>query len=484
MNVPIRRISIVVALMFVSLLLSSTIIQFVRADTLAEKPGNRRTLLDSYSRERGSILAGQTPVARSEATDDDLQWIRKYPQGKLYAPVTGYFSFTYGAGNGVERSYNADLAGTSDSLFYRRLGNLVSGKPPQGASVELTIDPKVQQAAYDALGNQRGAVVALNPKTGAILAMVSKPSYDPNLLAGHDLSAVSKNYATLNKDENDPLINRTINGNLYPPGSTFKLVTAAAALETGDYTAQSEGPAPARLDLPQTTTTLPNVTGQACGANNKTTLEHALQISCNTYFGQLGMDLGQDKIRDQAAKFGFGKSINVPMKTTPSVFPSSLNEPQLAQSAIGQFDVRATPMQVAMISSAIANGGRLMSPHLVNSVRDSDLDVISTTDPKEYSKPISSSTASTLNQMMQKVVTDGSGTNAQISGVQVAGKTGTAQTGGGKADVWFTGFAPANDPQVAVAVVVEDGGTLADEASGGVVAAPIAKKVMEAVVNQ
>lgn len=485
MNAPIRRIGLVVGMMFLSLLLASTLIQVVQADGLREKPGNRRTLLDSYSKERGSILAGGKPVAESKETDDDLEWIRRYPQGKMYAPVTGYFSFTYGAGRGIEKNYDDMLSGTSDKLFYRRIGDLVSGQPPQGASVELTIDPKVQEAAWKGLGDQRGAVVALDPKTGAILAMVSKPSYDPNKLASHDLRSVSSSWDALSKAKNKPLVNRAINGDLYPPGSTFKLVTAAAALESGKYNPDSEGPAPAELNLPQTTGSLPNITGQPCGPNDKTTMEHALEISCNTYFGQLGMDLGEGPLRQQASKFGFGKPVEVPMRSTPSVFPPSLNKPQLAQSAIGQYDVRSTPLQMAMVNAAIANGGKEMNPFLVRNVRDKDLDVIDSTDPKEFAKPISGGTAKSLTSMMQKVVTDGSGKRAQIPGMKVAGKTGTAQTAPGKAsDVWFTGFAPADNPRVAVAVVVEEGGTMAQEASGGSVAAPIARKVMEAVVSK
>lgn len=485
MNAPIRRIGLVVGAMFLSLLMAATVIQVVQAEELRERPGNRRTLLDSYSRERGAILAGGNPVAQSAETDDDLQWIRKYPNGPMYAPVTGYFSFTYGAGRGIEQSYDGMLSGTSDRLFYRRLGDLVSGQPPQGASVELTIDPKVQEAAWNALGDQRGAVVALDPQTGAILAMVSKPTYDPNSLASHDLKSVSQAWDRLSTSSDKPLVNRTINGDLYPPGSTFKLVTAAAALETGDYTPQTEGDAPAELDLPQTSATLPNITGQECGPGGRTTMEHALEISCNTYFGQLGMDLGAEALRKQAEKFGFGESHEVPMKTTPSTFPTTLNEPQLAQSAIGQYDVRATPMQMAMVSAAIANGGKQMNPFLVRNVRDKDLDVIDSTDPDKLGEPISKDTATSLTEMMQKVVSNGSGSRAQIPGVDVAGKTGTAQTAPGKAaDVWFTGFAPADNPRVAVAVVVEEGGTMAQEASGGSVAAPIARSVMEAVVEK
>lgn len=484
MNTPIRRLGLVAALMFLSLLVASTVIQFVQAPTLNAKEGNRRTLLDTYGRDRGSILVDGTAMAYSKPTDDTYQRQRVYRDGDLYAPLTGYFSLVYEAGRGVEKTDDSLLSGTDDSLFYRRMSDLISGKQTQGASVELTVDPKVQKAAWDALGDQRGAVVALDPKTGAVLGMVSKPTYDPNRLAGHDLAAVQRNYQSMLKADHNPLFNRAIGGNLYPPGSTFKLVTASAALESGKYNPQSQLPAPARLDLPQTTATLPNVDGQACGPNNRTTMAHAIEISCNTYFGQLGMNLGQDAIRQQAAEFGFGRSVTAPVPSTPSTFPTGMNKPQTAQSAIGQYDVRVTPMQVAMWTSAIANGGKEMTPYTVKSVRDADLDVIRSTDPKTFSKPISSETAASLTEMMQLVVTGGSGKNAAIDGMKVAGKTGTAQTGGGKADVWFTGFAPANNPRVAVAVVVEDGGTMADEATGGVVAAPIAKKVMQAVVDQ
>ncbi len=484
MNTPIRRLSLVVAMMFVALLVASTMIQYVTAQALNDKPGNRRTLLATYAKERGSILVGGTAVAVSSPTNDDLKWLRKYPQGKLYSAATGYYSFTYGT-SGVERGYNDLLSGSSDKLFYRQLPDVLAGKQPQGASVELTLQAKVQQAAARALGNQRGAVVALDPKTGAILAMVTSPSYDPNLLSGHNLNAVQNNWKSLTTAKDQPLVNRAISGDLYPPGSTFKLVTAAAALSSGSYTPDSELDGPAALKLPGVRTPLPNVTGQACGPNDKTTMTHALEISCNTAFASLGMDLGQDKVRAQAAKFGFGQALTVPMTVTPSVFPSSLSKPQLAQSAIGQFDVRATPMQVAMISAGIANQGKVMRPYLVQNVKDKNLDVISSTDPSVYSDAISPDVAAQLTSMMKTVVATGTGRKAQINNVEVAGKTGTAQTAPGvNADVWFTGFAPANDPKIAVAVVVENGGTAGQEASGGSVAAPIAKQVMEAVVGQ
>lgn len=484
MNAPIRRLGLVVAAMFCALLVATTVIQFVQARSLDDRPGNRRTLLSSYSKERGSILVGGSAAAVSTKTDDQYKWLRKYPQGSLYADVTGYFSFTYGS-TGVERSYNDFLNGSSDKLFYRRLTDIVTGQSAQGASVQLTINAKAQRAAQKALGNQKGAVVALDPKTGAILAMVTSPSYDPNKLSSHNLDDVQRSFTQLSKDPSQPLLNRAINGNLYPPGSTFKLVDAAAALESGKYSTDSVLPGPARLRLPGTNNYLPNDFPGNCGANDKVTLKRALTISCNTAFASLGMDLGQDDLRSMATKFGFGKSLSIPMSVTPSVFPSDVSKPQLAQSAIGQFDVRATPLQIAMVSAAIANGGKEMKPYLVQSVRDKNLDVIQTTDAKEFSSPVSDSTAKDLTNMMESVVSSGTGTNAAIPGIKVAGKTGTAEHGAGRnADVWFTGFAPADNPKVAVAVLVENGGTVGQEASGGLVAAPIAKQVMEAVIGK
>lgn len=484
MNAPIRRLGLVVAGMFCALLIATTLIQFVQARSLDDRPGNRRTLLASYSKERGSILVGGDAVAVSKPSDDQYKWLRTYPQGSLYADVTGYFSFTYGT-SGIERSYNDFLNGSSDKLFYRRLTDILTGQTAQGASVQLTLNAKAQQAAAKALGNQRGAVVALDPRTGAILAMVTSPSYNPNPLASHDLNQVDKSFTSLLKDPSQPLLNRAINGNLYPPGSTFKLIDTAAALESGKYTAGSVLPGPARLRLPGTNSYLPNDWSGNCGANDKVTLKRALTISCNTAYASLGMSLGQDALRSMATKFGFGQSLSVPMSVTPSVFPGSLNLPQLAQSAIGQFDVRATPLQMAMVSAAIANGGKEMTPYLVQSVRDKNLDVIETTDPKTFSTPVSPGTATTLTDMMESVVTQGTGTNAAIPGIKVAGKTGTAEHGQGRnADVWFTGFAPADNPKVAVAVLVENGGTVGQEASGGLVAAPIAKQVMEAVIGK
>jgi penicillin-binding protein A len=484
-NTPIRHLAVLVALLFATLLVSSTYIQFVQAAELRERPDNRRTLLATYARERGQILVDGAAIAKSVPAQDELKWLRTYPQAELFSHVTGYYSFTYGAGGGLEGAEDGVLSGQSDKLFYRRVSDLVTGRTPSGASLELTLDATAQAAAARGLGDQRGAVVALDPRTGAILAMVSNPAYDPSVLAGHDTEEVQAAWERLNAYPARPMVNRAIAGNLYPPGSTFKVVTAAAALSSGKYTEESKVFGGATLDLPQTSADLPNSNRQACGPNDTTTLRHALAISCNTAFGKLGMDLGAEALQEQAARFGVGDTFRIPMRVTPSSVPDQLDEPQLAQSAIGQYDVRVTPLQVAMISAAVANNGIVMKPYLVESVLGSDLDTIERAQPSQMSQAVEADVAGALTRMMQAVVESGSGRAAQISGVSVAGKTGTAQHQVGRAPhAWFTGFAPADDPQVAVAVVVEDGGNAGNEAAGGRVAAPIAKAVMEAVVRR
>jgi peptidoglycan glycosyltransferase len=482
-NAPLRRLSAVVVLLFATLFASSTFIRFFDADSLNKRPTNSRTLYKEYSRQRGPIVVAGQEIARSVPSKDDYKYQRTYPGGAIYAPITGFYSVIYGE-TGMESAAGDLLAGTADQLFYRRISDLFTGRQPQGATVELTIDPKLQRIAWDALGSQRGAVVALDPKTGNVLAMVSKPSYDPTPLAAHSEKAAKAARQKLLDDDTDPLVNRATGGDLYPPGSTFKLITAAAALETGRYTVDSVLQGPAELTLPQTTVKLPNDDRRPCGAGDKVSFTDAMRISCNTAFGALGMELGQDALREQAEKFGFGQSLRVPLAVTPSSFPKNINAPQTAQSAIGQFDVRATPLQMAMVSAAIANGGTLMKPNLVARVRSADLEVISTATPTELSKPISRSVADQLRTMMLAVVRDGTGTRAQIDGVDVAGKTGTAQSVPGRPPhAWFTSFASGRGGDIAVAVVVEDGGKLGDEAFGGTVAAPIARRVMEAVVR-
>ncbi|RYV51836.1 peptidoglycan D,D-transpeptidase FtsI family protein [Pengzhenrongella frigida] len=480
MNTPLRRLSVVVIAMFVALMAAATWTQFVQASTLNADPRNVRTLYREFDNSRGPIVIAGEPVASSTAVDDAFKYQRAYANGPLFAPVTGFYSVVYGR-TGIERAENDVLTGTADSLFLSRVQDLFTGRQPQGSSVELTIDPAVQQAAWDALGDQKGAVVALDPTTGAILAMVSRPSYDPNILAGHSTPAVNDAYRLLADDPTNPLINRTIE-ETYPPGSTFKLVDAAAALEAG-MTPDTQLAAPQTLALPGSTATISNFGGEVCGPGETVSLAEALRISCNTAFAQLGMDLGDDALRAQAEAFGFDAELQVPMTVAVSRFPADPDVPQTALSAIGQYEVRATPLQMALVSAAIANGGTQMKPYLVQTVRNPDLDVIDEASPTELGRPVSAATATALRDMMIDVVANGTGKSAQISGVQVAGKTGTAQTTAEAAPhAWFTAFAPADAPRVAVAVVVENGGSLGNEATGGRVAAPIARAVIEAVL--
>lgn len=486
MNAPLRRLAIVAALLLTTLLTSTTYVQFVAADSLNNRPGNSRSLYKQFAHPRGALLVGGQPIAESKPVNDSYGYQRTYTSGPLYSAITGYFSVVYGS-SGMESAVGDTLSGTGDQQFIQRISDLFTGGEASGASVQLTINAKAQQAAWDALGTQRGAVVALDPKTGAILTLVSKPGFDPNLLAGHSTKQLTANWKKLLADPSRPMDNRAIAGRQYAPGSTFKIVTSAAALSSGDYTPESpEIPGPRELELPQSTVTLPNDDRSACLGGSVTLLE-ALEISCNTAFGRLGMDLGEQALEDQARAFGFGQALQIPLRVTPSSFPSGLSKAQLAQSAIGQYNVRVTPLQVCMVSAAIANGGELMQPYLNDSVLGPNLEVKERTQPRKLRRAVSESKAEQLTKMMEAVVqnSNGTGRRAQIPGVKVAGKTGTAQQGEGQPpNVWFTAFAPADDPKVAVAVVVEDGGTMDEHASGGRVAAPVAKKVIQAVLQQ
>lgn len=483
MNTPLRRLSTVIIVMFVALMAASTWVQFVKAPQLNNDARNVRTLYREYGKPRGPIVVGGEAIAYSVPVDTSFNFLRTYTNGPLYAPVTGFYSVVY-TRSGLEQAMNTELNGTADSLFLSRLQDLITGRQPQGASVELTIDPVVQQAAWDALGGQVGAVVALDPTTGAILAMVSSPSFDPNVLAGHTTTEVNAAWAALTEDPARPMVNRAIAGDTYPPGSVFKLVTAAAALESG-LSSETVVEAPLELDLPQSSNTIGNFGGAACSPTDTISLADALRISCNTAFGRLGLDLGDDALRDQARAFGFDSALTVPLRVTESRYPEDPDLPQTALTAIGQYDVRVTPLQVAMVSAAIANDGVLMRPYLVDTVRNQDLTSVSSTTPSELGRAVSPATARQLRDMMTAVVDSGTGRAARIDGVAVAGKTGTAQTGNDSAPhAWFTAFAPANDPRVAVAVVVEHGGALGDEATGGAVAAPIARAVIQAVMSR
>lgn len=482
MNPPIRHVAIVASLLFALLLGATSWTSAIDARAINEKPNNRRTILASYDKERGKILVGGKVVVRSVPTKDEIRWKRVYTEPELYATVTGYNSFVYGNGAGLESAADPLLSGKADQLFYGRVTDALTGKRNRGASLSLTIRPKMQQAAREGLGNQKGAVVALDPKTGAILAMYSNPTYDPNTLSTHDLSSAQDAWERLTTDADQPMLNRAIS-RTYPPGSTFKVVTSAAALEGGTYSKDSQIPGPAVLKLPQTTSTIANSHPGPCGPSGTVSLLAALEQSCNTAYGWLGMKIGADGLRDTAGAFGFGQEMSIPMAVAPSRFPDEVDPPGLAKSAIGQQDVAATPMEMAMVAAAVGNKGTVMKPYLVRSVRGSDLSVIDETKPDELGRAMDEGAASQLGEMMTAVVRSGTGGPAGIPGVSVAGKTGTAQHAPGKPPhAWFIGYAPAEDPKVAVAVVVESGGNAGSEAYGGTVAGPISKKVMEAAL--
>ena len=485
MNKELRRVSAVIVMMFLALFVSTSVVQVFAVEGLRANQHNVRVLYESYATERGAITVDGVPIVTSQAVDDDYSFLRVYSSPELYAPITGFISLNHG-NSGLERSLNEELAGTSDTQLLDRINALITGEKPKGGSVELTIDPVVQQAAWDALGDNTGSIVAIDPTTGAILAMVSKASYDPNLLSAHvSNKEIDTRYADLLAAPGKPLINKAISGDLYHPGSVFKIVMTAAALQSGDYTPDSEFPNPGQLQLPGTSVFISNAEGGACGGGETASIATALRLSCNIPFAQLGAEMGEDAIRETAEAFGFGQSVKIPMSATPSVYPVGMDTPQLMLSSFGQFDDKVTPLQMAMVSSAIANGGVLMQPTLVESITSSDLRVIQKLDPTVYSTPVSPEVASTMVDMLVAGVSNGAASNARISGVDVAGKTGTAENGEGEPyTLWFTGFAPANDPQVAIAVVVENGGGLGQSAFGNRVAAPMAKKVLEAVLSR
>ena len=484
MNKELRRISIVTLAMFLALFVSTSVVQVFAVDDLRADPRNVRTLYASYSAERGPILLNGTPIAESVAVDSPFSFLRVYPEPAVYAPITGYFTLNQG-NTGVEGAYNDFLTGTANEQFLDQLGALVTGQRPRGAAVQLTIDPVVQQAAYEAMGDLTGSIVAIEPSTGRILALVSTPSFDPNRLAAHDTQSVLQAYDELLADPNDPLVNRAISGDLYFPGSTFKVLVAAAAIDSGQFTPEDSFPNPARLALPLSTDTIKNSNGSTCEGGATVTIATALRLSCNIPFAQLGLALGEGTLARYAKAFGFGTAYEIPMTATPSTFPTGLDDAQLMLSSFGQYDVRVTPLQVALISAAIANGGNLMQPTLLDRIIAPDLSIVQQSEPTLLSQPITRVTAELMTRLMVDGVANGAASNATIEGVAVAGKTGTAENSDDAPyTLWFTGFAPADNPQVAVAVVIEGGGGLGQTGSGNQLAAPIAKRVFEAVLSR
>lgn len=484
MNRELKRVSVLILVMFLALFASGTVIQVVQSDALAADGRNTRTLYDSFRTQRGAILARESVLAESVPVDDDYKFQRQYPLADVTAGITGYFTLTQGLA-GIEATDNSYLTGNNSSQFLDQINALLTGRPPQGATVGLTIDPRIQQVAWDALGNYQGSVIVTEVATGRIIAMASKPSYNPNLLAAHDSESVIAYYDTLEADPAQPLINRTV-GALNPPGSTFKLVVAAALLESGQYSAESTVPNPSRLTLPGTDVSVRNAGGGTCGPGDDVTLADAVRLSCNIPMAEFGMALGYKPIVDMAKKFGFNQTFDVPLVTAESHIPQVMDEPQTGLASFGQFDVRATPLQMALVAGAIANGGVEMYPNMIETITSSDLKPLVTFTPREFSRPISADTAATLTQMMQASVSNGAASNASMEGASVAGKTGTAENGDGQPyTLWFTGFAPADsEPKYAVTVVVENGGGMGTNGYGNLIAAPIARVVLEAVLNQ
>lgn len=486
MKKPVRRLAFFTLLLFGALMLNLNYLQVVRSEALQKDPGNTRVLLNEYQNQRGSIVVDGNPVAVSTPTNDQLKYLRTYPAGPVYSAVTGSYSIVYGT-TGIEKYANGVLAGTDDRLVGNNLSDLFSGRDPQGGNVILTINPAAQQAAYDALSKITvngqpavGGVVALDPKTGAVLAMVSTPGFDPNQLSTHAPADIRAYSQTLSEMPTDPRSNQAISEN-YPPGSIFKIIDSAAALEQG-MSIDDQIPAPDEYLLPGTQTTLKNYNNSSCAPDGTDTLLHSFTISCNTSFAKLVVDkIGADQLREMAAKFGVtNEAWEMPLLVSPSGLGPIIDDASLAQSAIGQRDVRFTVIQAAMLSATIANGGQLMKPYLVSETQAPDLSTLDTTKPEVFGpRAVSAGVAADITEMMISVVEDGSGTKAQLPGVQVAGKTGTAQVSENANDhTWFTGFAPADDPKIAVAVFIRNGG-----GTGGEMSAPIAADVIAAYLD-
>ncbi|MFG2606711.1 peptidoglycan D,D-transpeptidase FtsI family protein [Streptomyces sp. NPDC048514] len=489
MNKPLRRISIFCGLLILALLIRDNWIQYVQADALQTNTHNRRVSIERYANPRGDIIVdGKAITGSKESSSSDFKYKRTYKNGAMWAPVTGYASQAFGATQ-LESIEDGILTGNDDRLFFRKTLDMVTGKEQQGGNVVTTLNAAAQKAAYDGLARQngKGAVVALDPSTGKILALASYPSYDPSSFAGNSLGTDTKAWNKLQKKNNpaDPMLNRALR-ETYPPGSTFKVVTAAAALENGLYkSADEKTRSPLPWTMPGTTTQLKNEGSIPC---KDATMRTALQYSCNTVFGKVGADLGNDKMLAEAKKFGFDSEQFTPVRSNASVFSDDMNPSQTALSSIGQYNTAATPLQMAMVASAVANDGKLMKPYMVDTLQSSNADPVAKTDPEELSRPLSPSNAQILQGMMETVVEKGTGTNARISGATVGGKTGTAQHGVANSAnpyAWFISYAkmPDGSSPVAVAVVIEDENANRDDISGGGLAAPIAKNVMEAVIK-
>lgn len=478
MNTPLRRMAWAILIGFALLVLATTWIQAVAGPGYRDDPRNPRLVAWRVGRERGAITTADAAVtARSDPNPRDPQtFTRVYPPLDRYAHTVGYVSVLFGS-RGLERVREGDLVSHRDSTISGVLNALLGGDPrPRG--VRLTIDDELQRAAVDALEGQRGSIIAIDPMTGEVLASVSTPGFDPNVLVGPDAGPAG---LALEDDPDQPLLHRTI-ATTYPPGSSFKIITTAAALETGIAGPATEFPDPVELELPGTSATIHNFDDDVCIDGDEVTLAEAFVRSCNTTFAALGMEVGSQALAATAEAFGFNQEIPYDLPVLASAFPEpsgvAEDPPATAQNSLGQRDVRATPMQMALVAAAVANEGNIMVPYVVGDVFTHDGKIESTTEPEVWRRAISPATAAVLTDLMEQAVISGTGRNAAVPGVRVAGKTGTAQVTGAAPDVWFVGFAPVDpepgERQIAIAIVLEDGGPAGETASGGSVAAPIA----------
>jgi penicillin-binding protein A len=479
MNRRIMLLGAALLVCFGALFLQLNYVQVVEASKLANSPNNSRNITADYSKPRGFVQTSDgVVVARSVPTKDDLKFQRQYPTGGLFASITGYDSFIYGLGGGVEATYNSVLTGKNVPL--RSIRQLFTNNDVVG-NVTLTVSNQLQQAAASALAGRIGAVVALDPTTGGVLAMYSNPTYDPSPLAAHNTGDERSAWSLYTLNKSNPMLPRSYR-ETYPPGSTFKVVDSAAVLDHRPLLATKPYPTVGSINLPLTTNKLHNFNNEVCGGQ----LPQLLQVSCDTGFGQIGLDLGAQNLSDEAAAFGFGRAtpIDLPLPAK-SVFPDAsyfkARLPLLAYAAIGQDVVSATPLQMALVAAGIANGGTIMTPHVMAQVTDQQGSVLEAYSPKPWLHATSATTASSVTAMME-LVTQGNGTATDlvIPGTQVAAKTGTAQTGQNTTDDWMVAFAPANAPKVVVAVAVPN---QAISATGAAVAGPITLAVLKAALG-
>ncbi|NYH44209.1 peptidoglycan glycosyltransferase [Micromonospora jinlongensis] len=495
MNAPLRRVGVVVMVLFGLLFANLNWVQFQKADEYRTSDYNGRVQVADYKSKRGNIEAGGTALATSKETTGKLKFQRSYPGGAKYAHVLGYKPVNL-AETGIERVENDFLAGTSDNLIGDRFKDMFTGDDTGGGNVLLTLSKRAQDVAYDQLGNnqvgaKKGAVIAIDPRTGAVQALVSMPSFDPNPLASHDGAEATAAFNKLEKDPAEPLKNRALSETL-PPGSTFKIVVAAAALENG-ISKTTQIPAGSSYTPPTSGSPIRNAAASIC-PEPKVTLMEAVTESCNTGFAQLGVRLGADAIKEKARQFGFeqedltvgqlgeGGLRTEPSRTGDMQNPDGSTDPAaLAQSSIGQNNVTMTPLEGAMIAGAVANNGSQMRPYLVRQLLAPDRTTsYYTAKARELRQPVDAQVATDLREMMVSVVENGTGRKAAINGYTVGGKTGTAQSAPDRPDHgWFIGFALDKNgtPVSAVCVMLEQAGS-----GGSAEAARIAGQVMRAAI--